>query len=158
MKMEQAIKHPMEHRLKCWPEYFKAVKDGLKPFEIRKWDRPYAVGDTLTLEEWNPEILDYTGDSIVREITYLLDLTYLPGDRVPNFAGYVALGLSNPTAAEALRAQQEREKGCYKCQTKIFTRRFGAGKNGDLFGYVELPHAFCPMCGRNLETKEAHNA
>ncbi|MGI5848796.1 MAG: DUF3850 domain-containing protein [Christensenellales bacterium] len=109
MNTERAIQHPMEHRLKCWPEYFKAVKDGLKPFEIRKWDRPYAVGDTVILEEWNPETLDFTGDSIVREITYVLDMTYLPGDKIPHFAGYAALGLNNPTAESALRAQQERE-------------------------------------------------
>ncbi len=92
----------MEHNLKCWPEYFQAVKFGIKPFEIRKWDRPYKVGDFLILQEYDPNKCDYTGDSIVRQISYLLDLTYLPGDNIPHFSGYVALGLMTPTAYEAL--------------------------------------------------------
>jgi hypothetical protein len=86
----------MEHNLKCWPEYFRAVKTGAKPFEIRKWDRPYAVGDCLVLQEYDPKTSSYTGDSIVRQITYLLDLTYLPGDDRPHHSGYVALGITPP--------------------------------------------------------------
>lgn len=93
--------HPMEHELKCWPEYFQAVKSGIKPFEVRKWDRPYAVGDTLVLREYDPQKQDYTGDSIKRIITYLLDMTYLPGDNTPHFAGYVVMGLGLISKDEA---------------------------------------------------------
>jgi len=53
-------------------------------------------------------------------------------------------------AETALREKAEREKGCYKCHTKIFTKRLGTGGNGELFGYVELEHKFCPICGRKL--------
>lgn len=90
------IKACCTHELKCWPEYFEAVQSGDKPFEVRKWDRPYAVGDTLLLREYDPEAQDYTGRELTRTISYLLDLTYLPGDNTPHFAGYVVLGLIRP--------------------------------------------------------------
>lgn len=37
------------HKLKCWPTYFDAVKRGEKPFEVRKNDRDFQVGDTVML-------------------------------------------------------------------------------------------------------------
>ena len=46
-------REPMTHVLKCWPEYYEAVIGGEKTFEVRKWDRPYRVGDTLLLKEYN---------------------------------------------------------------------------------------------------------
>lgn len=100
-------REPMKHELKCWPEYFQAVKSGEKPFEIRKWDRPYRVGDTLILREYDPQIEDYTGDSIKRKVTYLFDMTYLPGDNIPHFAHYVAIGLDNPTLLSTIAAQKD---------------------------------------------------
>lgn len=60
------------HRLKTWPEYFQAVKRGDKPFEVRRADRPYAVGDWLILEEWDSRTETYSGDSVTVEVTYLL--------------------------------------------------------------------------------------
>lgn len=72
--------------------------DGVKSFEVRKWDRPYRVGDTLSLKEYDPEKLDYTGRETDRKITYLLDMTYLPSDTIPHYAGYVAIGLSREEA------------------------------------------------------------
>lgn len=107
----------MNHELKCWPEYFQAVKSGAKTFEVRKWDRPYQVGDMLRLREYDPKKLEYTGDEVIREVTYLLDMTYLPGDNIPHFAGKVVLGLADPRIAslhaevERLRAALETIKG-----------------------------------------------
>lgn len=46
------------HDLKTWPAYYEAIVAGLKPWEYRKADRPYAVGDVLRLREWNPEAYD----------------------------------------------------------------------------------------------------
>lgn len=40
------------HQLKCLPEYFDAVADGSKPFEVRYDDRNYEVGDLLRICEW----------------------------------------------------------------------------------------------------------
>jgi len=41
----------MEYDLKILPQYFNAVEDGSKPFEIRRNDRDYQVGDILLLRE-----------------------------------------------------------------------------------------------------------
>lgn len=62
----------MFHYLKTWPEYFKAVRNGEKNFEIRKNDRNFQVGDMLVLQEYNPG-QGYTGAEITREVTYMLD-------------------------------------------------------------------------------------
>lgn len=79
----------MIHELKCMPEYFQAVKSGVKTFELRKDDRPFAIGDTLILREWTGDA--YTGDSWRVEITYIVRGAWLAH-------GYVALGIvSFPT-------------------------------------------------------------
>lgn len=51
----------MRHNLKTWPEYFQAVIDGKKTFEIRKNDRDFKVGNELLLQEYDPEQETYTG-------------------------------------------------------------------------------------------------
>ena len=64
----------MIHSLKCWPEFFQATKRGDKTFEIRKADRPYAVGDFLDLHEYDPCKGEFTAEPpIMREVTYILD-------------------------------------------------------------------------------------
>lgn len=63
----------MIHHLKTWPAYFAAVRDGSKPFEIRReQDRTFAVGDVLVLEEYEPEAKRYTGEREVRSVSYLV--------------------------------------------------------------------------------------
>lgn len=61
------------HDLKIWPQYFKAVRSGLKTFELRKNDRDYKVGDSIYFREWNPDTSEYTGDWTRAKITYILD-------------------------------------------------------------------------------------
>jgi hypothetical protein len=65
------------HKIKILPVYFDAVISGIKPFEVRKDDRGYAVGDTLLLREWKrgpfPSFEgDYTGRECERVVTYIL--------------------------------------------------------------------------------------
>jgi hypothetical protein len=79
----------MIHDLKIHPGPFAAVYAGTKTHEIRKADRPYAVGDVLHLREWVPGTIriraggaeielpsepttgHYTGRSLRVEVTYL---------------------------------------------------------------------------------------
>ena len=62
----------MTHALKTWPEYFQAVAERGKTFEVRKADRPFKVGETLLLQEWDNVKGEYTGDEISVVITYIL--------------------------------------------------------------------------------------
>lgn len=43
-----------EHNLKCWPEFFDAIKRGDKTFELRRNDRGYQRGDVLVLRKFSP--------------------------------------------------------------------------------------------------------
>ena len=79
----------MNHALKTWPEYFRAIANGSKTFEIRKADRPFAVGDTLVLREFDPETGEYTEFVLCRTITYILN-----GGQFGIESGYVVLGLT----------------------------------------------------------------
>jgi len=62
----------MIHSLKCDIEYFAQSKSGDKPFELRKDDRPYEVGDIFINQEYDPKTEKYTGDEAKFEITYIL--------------------------------------------------------------------------------------
>lgn len=79
---------PVTHELKTWPAYYGAVACGLKPFEVRKADRDFRVGDLLHLREWDPETQTYTGASLIRSVTYVLK-----GGQFGVEVGYVVLGL-----------------------------------------------------------------
>lgn len=76
------------HELKTWCEFFEAVVDGRKTFEVRRNDRDFLVGDVLLLREWAHTDETYTGRSARRVVTYVL--------RGPAFgieAGYAVLGI-----------------------------------------------------------------
>lgn len=73
------------HQLKCHPEYFEAVRSGLKTFEIRYNDRDFKVGDGIRLREFNPTVKKYTGQDL------FVKITYISGFKQKN--GYVVLGI-----------------------------------------------------------------
>lgn len=60
----------MTHKLKILPEYFQAVWDNKKRFELRKDDRAYKVGDLLYLREFDGE--KYTGSELLVKVTHIL--------------------------------------------------------------------------------------
>jgi len=62
----------VKHKLKCWPEFFVPMWNGLKRFDYRKDDRGFKPGDTVLFREWNPETRQYTGREATAEITYIL--------------------------------------------------------------------------------------
>ena len=53
----------MRHILKILPEFYKPVKLGLKPFEIRVNDCDFKLHDELELREWSryPDEYQFTG-------------------------------------------------------------------------------------------------
>jgi len=79
----------MEHKLKTWPVYFFDVATGMKTFEIRKNDRRFSVGDTLCLQEYDPDKQEYTGEELKVKIDYTVSLDGLPGIPV----GYVGMSI-----------------------------------------------------------------
>jgi hypothetical protein len=83
------------HELKVWPEFFEALADGSKPFEVRRDDRAYEVGDWLHLREWKHPDDRYTGRELHRQVTYVLR-PHLPG-QFGLRAGFVVLGLGSGT-------------------------------------------------------------
>lgn len=86
---------PAVHDLKCWPEYFAAVRDGGKPFEVRKNDRDFRVGDVLRLWEFDPKLGVHTGKYFHRRVSYALH-----GGQFGIESGYVVLGLCLPLEAQ----------------------------------------------------------
>jgi len=58
---------------KIWPEYFELVSSGKKRFEVRVADFSVKEGDTLVLEEWNPETKEYTGRKIEKKVDFILN-------------------------------------------------------------------------------------
>ncbi len=88
------------HLLKCWPEFFHAIDNGTKPFELREDDRKYACGDVLVLREWMPPVAnstvpaDYTGRILLRRVTYVLHSS--PSLTTAGLrSGWVVMGLSD---------------------------------------------------------------
>lgn len=64
---------PRTHRLKTWPQYFRAVKRGEKRFEVRRNDRDFRVGDRLELVEFDPEPgFGFTGEEHHVDVAYVL--------------------------------------------------------------------------------------
>lgn len=61
------------HELKTLPNYYQAVRDGLKTFECRFNDRNFEVGDTVILKEYLPESKTYTGRQMEIKIKYILE-------------------------------------------------------------------------------------
>lgn len=76
------------HELKILPRWFNELYAG-KDFELRKYDRPFAVGDTLILREWDGE--KYTGAKAKRKIKYI----YTGDGNYGLEEGYCILGLRN---------------------------------------------------------------
>lgn len=65
------------HELKILPEYFRAVKEGKKTFEIRKNDRNFNVGEYIDLREYSID-KGYTGNKLCLKIVYIITSEQFP--------------------------------------------------------------------------------
>lgn len=92
---------PKRHSLKTWPEFFRPMWDGIKPFDVRKDDRDFQPGDVVVLEEYEPPhrgferdgklVTGYLGRGMEMKIAYVLRAEHLAtGALAP---GHVVLGL-----------------------------------------------------------------
>lgn len=103
----------MTHDLKIGPHYFDDVASSRKPFEVRKDDRRYNVGDTLRLREWRDG--KYTGRETYKTITYVLrDSAYCKAE-------FCILGL------DALRPEREGDRivRCRDCIHQNYDAEYG---------------------------------
>lgn len=92
----------MIHVRKCRPDYFLALADNRKTFELRKEENgepAFEAGDYLALNEYDESLTGegYTGAALLFEITYVLR----PGD-----GDIVADLLPSGVAALSLRRVQ----------------------------------------------------
>jgi hypothetical protein len=78
----------MTHELKTWPKFFAEVFIRTKKFEVRLNDRDFKVGDTLILKEWDPIAKAYTGEELVRRVTFILE-----GGQFGVEEGYVVMSI-----------------------------------------------------------------
>jgi hypothetical protein len=79
----------MVHSLKVHPQFWSALEDGRKPFEVRRDDRGFQVGDVLELRHYDPSF-GFVGGRICRRITYILRNEDMPNGVAP---GWAVLGL-----------------------------------------------------------------
>lgn len=71
---------------KILPEYFQAILDGKKPYELRLGDFDIGPGDILVLKEWDKVSQEFTGRVIKKEVTYVgkfkVDNLYWPEEDI----------------------------------------------------------------------------
>lgn len=68
----------MIHQVKCEHQFFEDVVRGNKPFEVRKNDRNYQVGDYLAMNELTEDKTGYTRRSALFVIDYVLRYEDMP--------------------------------------------------------------------------------
>ncbi len=79
---------------KVWPEYFQALLDGTKNYELRLADFECNPGDTLVLKEWDPKTQEYTSRSIEKTVKYVgktKDYTFWTVEEIDKY-GYQVIG------------------------------------------------------------------
>jgi hypothetical protein len=76
--------------VKCWPQFFDPLWNGIKTFDVRLDDRPYQAGKTLTQYEYDPTTQEISGRVVRARITYVLTSADFSGVA----PGYICLALT----------------------------------------------------------------
>jgi hypothetical protein len=75
---------------KIWPSYFALILKGLKKYEVRLGNFNVQPGDTLILQEWDPDTRKYSGREMRKNVTLVLktkDLEFWPPEETEKY-GY----------------------------------------------------------------------
>lgn len=128
------------HELKIQPQYFKSVKNNDKPFELRKNDRDYKVGDILVLKEYACELImknefgeekwgnpHYTGEEIKKKITYILKGGSFGLHRnfvILGLGEYIEMGSITDEEIDAFGKFSDYQKGIIKEQYSLHNKGF----------------------------------
>jgi len=56
---------------KTWTKDFGLIDSGKKKFDLRLADFDIQKGDTIILEEWDPETKEYTGRTIEKQVNFV---------------------------------------------------------------------------------------
>ncbi len=64
----------VEIHKKIWPEFFDAIQNNEKKFELRLADFKLKDGDVLVLEEFDPKTKKYTGRKITKKCANVFKL------------------------------------------------------------------------------------
>jgi hypothetical protein len=95
------------HLIKALPEYWDALANGSKTFEVRFADRPYAVGDVLEIHRATHAGLiqleppaDKKPAPLLRRVTYVLPGGIAFGGRVLVDPSAVVMGLKDALAQD----------------------------------------------------------
>ena len=71
---------------KIWPEYFEAIQNGSKKWELRLGDFTICEGDMMLLREWDPKSKEYTGRQMEKKVTrvtkFKIDELFWPKEEV----------------------------------------------------------------------------
>lgn len=85
------------HDLKCVPKHFQPLVDGVQKAEVRRDDRKYQIGDTVTLHEGDLSLdgFEYTGRKITAQISFMSDYGCQPGYVVLSYSRMGMLDVLN---------------------------------------------------------------
>lgn len=112
----------MIHQLKIKPEYFQAIAEGRKNFEVRNNDRQFQAGDFLALNELaTVEQFGETGRCLLVEVTYILNNQDYCKD------GQVIIGI-RPCAITRIGARTPENECCPRGGVPVYDARTEDGE------------------------------
>jgi hypothetical protein len=140
------------HKIKLKKEFFDAVAEGRKTFEVRYNDRDYQEGDAVIMQEVDGSEYTKPHRFIKAEIGYVLKGFGLLIDYVA-FSLIDAKEIKDETAetpaepCEVCEGKQKEDFGCFVCIFKSET-----DEDNRLWEWLdeEEENNYCPNCGRKL--------
>lgn len=99
-KSQPTVQPVKFHTLKTLAPFWDDVMAGVKPFEVRRNDRDFTLGDILILRRMRqdePDLPDWDGDymDIYKRVSYVLT-----GGQFGILPGYVVMAVADLTPAE----------------------------------------------------------